>query len=94
MMLHTSSTTSRRGLGSWAAAAHTVSVQTIAAAGLSSGSSKRRSKTVTNASLDRRSSPSSESRCRRLPVAKGLSSPCESLPGTRFGVAVSRLALL
>ena len=33
MMLHTSSTTSRRGLGSWAAAAHTVSVQTIAAAG-------------------------------------------------------------
>ena len=33
MMLHTSSTTSRRGLGSWAAAAHTVSVQTIAAGG-------------------------------------------------------------
>ena len=34
MMLHTSSTTSSLGRGSWAAAAHTVSVQTIAAAGL------------------------------------------------------------
>ena len=40
MMLHTSSTTSSRGRGSWAAAAHTVSVQTMAAAGRSSGSSK------------------------------------------------------
>ena len=40
MMLHTSSTTSRRGRGSWAAAAHTVSVQTIAAAGRNSGSSQ------------------------------------------------------
>ena len=83
MMLHTSSTTSRRGRGSWAAAAHTVSVQTIAAAGLSSGSSKWRSKTVTRASRASRSSPSSESRSRRLPVAKGRSrwaisgvSPC------------------
>ena len=38
MMLHTSSTTRSLGLGSWAAAAHTVSVQTIAAAGRSSGS--------------------------------------------------------
>ena len=47
MMLHTSSTTRSRGLGFCAAAAHTVSVQTIAAAGRSSGSSKRRSKTVT-----------------------------------------------
>ena len=47
MIDHTSSTTSRRGLGSWAAAAHTVSVQTIAAAGRSSGSNSRRSKTVT-----------------------------------------------
>ena len=72
MMLHTSSTTSRRGRGSWAAAAHTVSVQTMAAAGLSSGSSRCRSKTVTNASWASRSSPSSESRSRRLPVAKGL----------------------
>ena len=74
MIDHTSSTTSSLGLGSWAAAAHTVSVQTIAAAGLSSGSSSRRSKTVTSASLPSRSSPSSESRWRRLPVAKGLSS--------------------
>ena len=73
MMLHTSSTTSRRGRGSWAAAAHTVSVQTIAAAGRSSGSSRCRSKTVTNASWVSRSSPSSESRWRRLPVAKGRS---------------------
>ena len=50
MMLHTSSTTRSLGLGSWAAAAHTVSVQTIAAAGRSSGSSSRRSNTVTSAS--------------------------------------------
>ena len=70
MIDHTSSTTSRRGLESWAAAGHTVSVQTIAAAGRSSGSSRRRSKTVTRASLPSRSSPSSESRWRRLPVAK------------------------
>ena len=49
MMLHTSSTTSRQGLGSWAAAAQTVSVQTIAAAGRSFGSRRRRSKTVTRA---------------------------------------------
>ena len=73
MMLHTSSTTSSRGRGSWAAAAHTVSVQTIAAAGLSSGSSRCRSNTVTRASRASRSSPSSESRSRRLPVAKGRS---------------------
>ena len=73
MMLHTSSTTSSRGRGSWAAAAHTVSVQTIAAAGLSSGSRRCRSKTVTRASWVSRSSPSSERRCRRLPVAKGRS---------------------
>ena len=33
MMLHTSSTTRSLGLGSWAAAAHTVSVQTIAGGG-------------------------------------------------------------
>ena len=72
-MLHTSSTTSSLGRGSWAAAAHTVSVQTIAAAGLSSGSSRCRSKTVTRASWVSRSSPSSESKCRRLPVAKGRS---------------------
>ena len=78
MIDHTSSTTSRRGLGSWAAAAHTVSVQTIAAAGRSSGSSSRRSKTVTRASLPSRSSPSSDSRWRRLPVAKGLSSLARS----------------
>ena len=62
MMLHTSSTTSSLGLGSWAAAAHTVSVQTIAAAGRSSGSKRCRSKTVIRASPLRRSSPSSESR--------------------------------
>ena len=80
MIDHTSSTTSSRGLGSWAAAAHTVSVQTIAAAGRSSGSSSRRSKTVTNASLERRSSPSSDSRWRRLPVAKGLSSLARACP--------------
>ena len=47
MMDQTSSTTSRRGLGFCAAAVHTVSVQTIAAAGRSSGSSSRKSKTVT-----------------------------------------------
>ena len=80
MIDHTSSTTSRRGLGSWAAAAHTVSVQTIAAAGRSSGSSSRRSKTVIRASLDSRSSPSSERRLRRLPVAKGRSSLAMSFP--------------
>ena len=51
MMLHTSSTTRRRGLGSRAAAAHTVSVQTMAAAGLRSGSRSLRSKTVTSDSL-------------------------------------------
>ena len=79
-MLHTSSTTRSLGLGSWAAAAHTVSVQTIAAAGRSSGSSNRRSKTVTRASLPSRSSPSSESRCLRLPVAKGLSRRARACP--------------
>ena len=53
MIDHTSSTTRRRGLGSWAAAAHTVSVQTIAAAGLSSGSRRCRSNTVIRASFPR-----------------------------------------
>ena len=41
MIDQTSSTTSRRGFGLRAAAVHTVSVQTIAAAGLNSGSRSR-----------------------------------------------------
>ena len=62
MMDQTSSTTRSLGFGSRAAAAQTVSVQTMAAAGRSSGSSRCRSKTVTSASFASRSSPSSERR--------------------------------
>ena len=86
MMLHTSSTTSRRGLGSWAAAAHTVSVQTIAAAGRSSGSSNRRSNTVTRASLPQQVVALVGEQVTQAAGGEGPQQPCEA--------GVSRLVLL